>query len=712
MPEDCLSSRKVWLDFACPVLADVSFHREAVFRLERVHHDGEGAKREVDHKAIEGVTYRAMDPQPYDASRKYTLDDFMPLIEEDPYFTRRHRKTWGILKKSGQIVAMNLFALDGGPAFTIPDAILMPASRDLPARPFVDLDPSFMPYLRLVLRPVTGERYPDAGAQFTYQLAAYLRTDKANRDLCDPGRRLAARKVLRQLFRVYHPAMTKEHAADSMPIPLSDNGKVTQLTTVAPDAATVAPLSAAASGLAAWLHHLEGSESARTLDVNASRTRTEPYFRLGPGGMIFNYSTGEFAATCPPSWLLPIPVPQLRQFRAALVHGPSDLSSICAGLLSPVSPDMPTPHNDDAAARIPSRATLVVLPSEALVDQWHAAALRDLGPAARIVCLRDVADYRATTWSDVAHADAVFCDARLLNDEYRSAMQFESMAMGHVRGAVDDGLPRGAKSEDPDAFADRVVLEGFFYRRVVIAVPTSDTHTDYLAPLFASLRAGLMPGTHAPFFGLAQLLIEARAARTAGIQSVEVPGATAAAAEQQPEPKAEADTVSAPPQLNYGLKMQAVLDHLQTSAAAGSRTVIWCQSPELAALIARVVTTTTDLSIVDAASPNLALAERALTEFNEGTASQRAIVLSLLAADGSVVKAPLFPRTLKNVQHVLFVHPVVGASETETLKLVRRAIWIAEDANVAVKWLVAKDTVEEQLMAPIAGKYGFSMQAV
>ncbi|KAI9183539.1 hypothetical protein H9P43_004457 [Blastocladiella emersonii ATCC 22665] len=65
-----------------------------------------------------------------------------------------------------------------------------------------------------------------------------------------------------------------------------------------------------------------------------------------------------------------------------------------------------------------------------------------------------------------------------------------------------------------------------------------------------------------------------------------------------------------------------------------------------------------------------------------------------------------------SVKHILFVHPVVAASDAETFKLIDRAIGIAQHSKVTVDWLVAKDTVEERLMQPILKRYGFSVQIV
>ncbi|KAI9164449.1 hypothetical protein H9P43_008300 [Blastocladiella emersonii ATCC 22665] len=358
MPEDCLDESHVWLDPNCPVLAELSFHQEPVFRLERVHFEGANPNLLVDHDAVEYIHYRLANR---DRSQKLSHVNFMGAIDSDPWFTRRHRKAWGILKKSGRVLEMNLFSIAGAPAFAVPDrgptddeqtffipagsfnylapwartdgVLLMPAGRALPSRLFIDLDPNMMPYVRLVLRPVYRERYTNAGNHFTYQLGLYLRTDKANRDLCDPARRSATRGILRKLFRLYHPAMTKESKAESLRLP--------------PITATSSP------SLSEWLAELETSKAARTLTFMPSRAHTEPYFRLGPGGMVFNYLTGEFAPTCPASWLLPLPQPQHLEIRAAIVHGSSDAPDLCSSLLVSSLEDVPAVQREvgeDAAA--------------------------------------------------------------------------------------------------------------------------------------------------------------------------------------------------------------------------------------------------------------------------------------------------------------------------------------------------------------------------
>ncbi|KAI9164450.1 hypothetical protein H9P43_008301 [Blastocladiella emersonii ATCC 22665] len=191
-----------------------------------------------------------------------------------------------------------------------------------------------------------------------------------------------------------------------------------------------------------------------------------------------------------------------------------------------------------------------------------------------------------------------------------------------------------------------------------------------------------------PFFELVQLLVEACAVLSSGITSVVVPG-----------------TVSL--QLSdFGSKLEAIPGLIHSGLGAHP-TVIWCQSPVLAALVARAIATTTDFVVVDAASPNLELASRALIEFNEGTPRTAAIVLSLNAEDGSVLNAPIFPARVREVDQVIFVHPIVGDDADDALKLVRRAIRILRLQDAAYRWLVAKDTVEEKLMQPIMAKYGF-----
>ncbi|KAI9164451.1 hypothetical protein H9P43_008302 [Blastocladiella emersonii ATCC 22665] len=568
MPEDCFDEQHAWLDPACPVIAEVTAHREAIFRLERGHYEGNNPNREVEPRAVECVNYRAVvNPERYDPSRKYSLNDFMSNIEEDPFFTHRHRQKWSILKNSGRIVAMNVFTLAGTPSFS---------------------------------------RYPNSGSQFKYQLGVYLRADKANRDLCDPARRSATRAVLRKLFRIYHPTMTRDKDAELLPVPLVGDG-----TPSSPE-------------LLDWLAELETSKAARTLSFASSRARSEPYFRLGPGGMVFNYLTGEFASTCPPSWLLPLP--------------------------------------------------------------------------------------------ELEH--------------------LEKMRLGlHI---VEDGLLAGAKHESIDHKGNvgRPILEGFVYRRIVVAMRQYDYNSSFLAEYCQGLRAGLMIGfydesqpistdvlhkrlrpvinchlprdvhvaklfvDHVPFFALVQLLVEARAALAAGVTSVQVPG---------PASEELAD---------YGVKIEAIAKLLQTDRGARRPAVIWCQSPTLAALIARAIAKTTDLNVIDAASPNMALANRAFTEFDQ--ASQQAllqadaIVLSLNSQDGSVLKAPIFPARLKEIEQMIFVHPIVGEDEAETLKLVDRAVRISNLSDLKYRWLVAKDTVEAQLMQPImanqliTAKYGFA----
>ncbi|KAI9175562.1 hypothetical protein H9P43_006923 [Blastocladiella emersonii ATCC 22665] len=133
-------------------------HREAVFRLERVHHDGLHQNLRVyDRTAVEYVKYRTANLAPHNPSRNYTLRDFMRNIEADPYFRPRHRRGWGILKKAGSIADINVFSLASDAPF--PSAAFNePCSR----------------YLRLVLRLVYGEQYPHSGKMFTYHLAAYL----------------------------------------------------------------------------------------------------------------------------------------------------------------------------------------------------------------------------------------------------------------------------------------------------------------------------------------------------------------------------------------------------------------------------------------------------------------------------------------------------------------------------------------------------------
>ncbi|KAI9164448.1 hypothetical protein H9P43_008299 [Blastocladiella emersonii ATCC 22665] len=914
MPEDYLDDHHAWLDTACPVLAELGFEREAIFRLERVHHDGAGADHTVDRRAVECVSYRTVVAGQYDPSRKYSLDDFMARIEEDPYFTRRHRKVWGILKKSGRVVPMNVFSLASDPAFTAPDHgptdepahvppgsfsyaapwaraegdLLMPAGRELPSRPFVDLDPTMQPYLRLVLRPVRGARYPDSGPRFTYHLGVYLHADKANRDLCDPARRSATRGILRKLFRLYHPAMTKDSNADPLTLPAVGNG---------------------CANFSDWLAELEMSRAARTLSFAASRARSEPYFRLGPGGMVFNYLTGEFASTCPPSWLLPLPKAERHEVRAALVHAPSEPRNLCAGLLVPAAQDVSVVQaelGEDAAALIPSRATLVILPTSNAVDEWLAEAQRELGPSTRFVCLVNSDDHGATSWHDIANADVIFVSTGFLTGSYRSsvanelgppwtysslpprvrptltagrdapwnlAREFESTLNSRTRGLVDDGLLAGAKLEDANGEGvGRPILEGFFYRRIVLVTPSNGYNFNYglLTSYFEGLRAGLTitlhedndsssisldtlqhrlrpvincslprdihvgkafvsrfarqitaanaehsiqlthglpalteasadvsgpdlallqspllspdvsrlgamlcghldpgeyavadvvdyaldllrelesppaekewalsldltraelpgpppaapppaeppgfrawtkkqrvrwyrhnyvpaapapaPGPSVPFFALVQLVVEAREALDTGVDMVEVPAAPSS------------------PDSELGAKVQAVLDtwpHTHSS----KRLVIWCQSPVLAALVARAIATTTSATVLDAASPNLALANRAISEFHHGSPRPRALVLSLNAEDGSALTAPIFPARVNHVDQVLFVHPVVGGDEAETLKIVDRAIRFAEESDVSVKWLVAKDTVEAQLMQPVMAKYGFA----
>ncbi|KAI9175563.1 hypothetical protein H9P43_006924 [Blastocladiella emersonii ATCC 22665] len=207
-----------------------------------------------------------------------------------------------------------------------------------------------------------------------------------------------------------------------------------------------------------------------------------------------------------------------------------------------------------------------------------------------------------------------------------------------------------------------------------------------------------LPGPNARFFDFAQLLVEARAALAAGITLVFVPGG------MNPENPGLASAALSAPHLDYGAKVQAVQDVLRGSN--GERTVVWCQSPVLAALISRAIATTTDLPFIDSFPPILAVAERAMTEFNEGMHPEpRAIILPLPDDVRAAVSARLFPNRL----NMLFVHPVVGSSESETLQLVYRALRIAKDDNVAVRWLVAKGTVEESLIRPIVAKFRFGL---
>ncbi|KAI9188740.1 hypothetical protein H9P43_000162 [Blastocladiella emersonii ATCC 22665] len=596
-------------------------------------------KETVFYRLPGRATATAAGAEAHDLTAKYSREQFMSIIEDDPYFTQRHRLNWAILRKDSSASVINLCSLAADAVFskiclepargehdlqasdanvppgslvysapwaTTAGTVVMPAASVAGSTLHQDIEPAMLPYLRFVLRPIRGEAYSAFGAQFKYRVEVYLRTAAANRDLANAETASRTQRTLRKLFRIYPVSVQRSVGAWSYTVPqlgkpFSNRSFGVPLLPLHL-AAAASDVARPEHGLRDWIHRLESSVYARTLTF-VDRSRSEPYFRLGTHGFVYNYLTGEFARTCPAAWLVPAVVQPFKtmELRAAFID--SNLSSVYCELVA-----IPPSHGGAATRSdmLYSTATLIIASS----------------------------------------TDAVTLIERTLTDVGYEQPEFEVDARAAEVPAITlwFGVVFGPE------------LTGFFHV-VQRAIETQDA----LGPAVLRVAAPLL---HAP---------------------------------------ADHDVKLDYIKTVYGPKVLAIAE--QVLDATG-RVAIFCQSPALASLLTTVINQVLRINAIDASSPNARLRHAAISIFhrNPGVC---VIVLSLNGNDGSAyaAAAPPFAQQLGCVENVIFAHPLVAESDAASLAMVKRALDCVSGTPAAVTWFVAKDTIEEEIMRPIAGKY-------
>ncbi|KAI9188721.1 hypothetical protein H9P43_000143 [Blastocladiella emersonii ATCC 22665] len=114
----------------------------------------------------------------------------------------------------------------------------------------------------------------------------------------------------------------------------------------------------------------------------------------------------------------------------------------------------------------------------------------------------------------------------------------------------------------------------------------------------------------------------------------------------------------------YGAKIHAIAATVAGLAGDKRRALVVCQSPVLAALIAKAINTVPDLLAVDASSPDPRLRNAAITVFH-GNKLVTAMVLSLNDEGGAAYAPPPLPGQICGVSHVIFAHPLLGETGAE-----------------------------------------------
>ncbi|KAI9188741.1 hypothetical protein H9P43_000163 [Blastocladiella emersonii ATCC 22665] len=494
--------------------------------------------------------------------------------------------------------------------------------------------------------------YPLFGHTYCYQVWVFLRTSAVNRDLANPETTAQAQRAVRQI-----------------------------------------------------LHAFPSNLQARMFTA-VDRIRREPYFRLGPHGFVHNFLTGDFAPTCPPEWILPaITQPfETMEIRGAFVQSDDRSEDLYAELLahSPVSI-----NGDGSNEALVSTAVFVVTRSNDEVELVVQAAKREFGPAARVLAVRNAVEYRAATWAALVKADvpttASLARVAALVSHHRLAAHLDTPA-GDV--TFDSELYQGSKLH--------VTEPWIWFASLDLDVDLLGFSVEHMHPTAlsnASTQLRTVPGhglehTHPDgvhflsllltFFRWAQAVTEFYTALDpAGELDIQFPASRASRAGSAVDYTVEFARVKA----SFGPKLHAVVRELK---AAAGRTAIFCQSPVLAAYVASAIAAGGILA-VDAASPDARLRSAAISIF-ERELEIKAVVCSLNGEDGTAATAPPHRGQLASAKNVFFVHPLVAESDEDAQELIQRALAVCS-YDSPVTWFVAKDTVEKELMRPIAAKY-------